>query len=138
MILFGDTSGWAALFTPRDRYHAKAMAAFRANVGQAVTFVITDYILDETLTLVRSRAGHAEAVRGGRWLLESPLVRQITVSEEIWRAAWALFQQYDDQAFSFTDCVSFVTMRQYRLRDIFGFDRHFSQMGFRLWPNGQA
>jgi uncharacterized protein len=134
VIVFADTGGWAAFFNSRDQYHDQAVAAVQAITGQAVTFVISDYILDETLTLLRMKTGHAQAVQCGQWLLESPLVRQVRVSEDLWRQAWSLFQQYDDQAFSFTDCVSFVVMRQHKLREAFGFDRHFESMGFRLWP----
>ncbi len=56
------------------------------------------------------------------------------VDSDLWHEAWELFQRYEDKEFSFTDCVSFVLMRQLKLRDVFGFDRHFEQMGFRLWP----
>ena len=28
----------------------------------------------------------------------------------------------------------FVTMREQKLYDVFTFDHHFKQMGFRLWP----
>jgi predicted nucleic acid-binding protein len=138
MIAFGDTSGWGAYFNRRDRFHKQAVAAIRSRVGQAVTFVVTDYILDETLTLLRHRMGHGPAVECGRWLLQSPLVRLLNVSEAEWRNAWEIFQQYDDQEFSFTDCVSFVVMRDHGLREVFGFDRHFAQMGFRLWPESSG
>jgi predicted nucleic acid-binding protein len=138
MIIFGDTSGWAAFFNRRDQTHARALAALRDSVGQPVTFAITDYVFDETLTLLRGRASHAAAVRCGKWLIESPLVRLIRVTEAHWRSAWEIFQQYDDKEYSFTDCVSFVVMREHRLREVFAFDHHFMQMGFRLWPDGES
>ena len=56
------------------------------------------------------------------------------VSESVWNEAWALFREYDDKDFSFTDCTSFVVMGQPKLSDVFGFDHHFEQIGFRLWP----
>lgn len=134
MNIFADSGGWAAYFNDRDEYHDQALAALESVAEQAATFVITDYILDEALTLVRARAGHAKAVLCGQWLIKSPRVRRINVTEGIWQAAWELFQQYDDKDFSFTDCTSFVVMRQQKLRDVFTFDHHFEQMGFRLWP----
>jgi predicted nucleic acid-binding protein len=95
---------------------------------------VTDYIFDETLTLVNVRAGHATAVRAGTWLLSSGNVKFVHINPEQWQAAWQMFQQYDDKQFSFTDCTSFVVMRELHLVDAFTFDRHFEQMGFRMWP----
>jgi predicted nucleic acid-binding protein len=39
-----------------------------------------------------------------------------------------------DQRVQFADCVSFVMMRRYRPKRVFGFDRHFAMAGFELWP----
>ena len=36
--------------------------------------------------------------------------------------------------FSFTDCTSFVVMRELRLREALTTDHHFAQMGFTLKP----
>ena len=42
--------------------------------------------------------------------------------------------QNHDQAVSYTDCVSFVLMKREGLRNVFGFDGHFTAAGYRLWP----
>ena len=49
-------------------------------------------------------------------------------------AAWELFVRHDDKDFLFTDCTSFVIMRELGLTDAFAFNEHFAQMGFRVWP----
>ena len=33
---------------------------------------------------------------------------------------------------SFVDCVSFVTMRHYKVEKVFGFDKHFEEQGFEI------
>jgi hypothetical protein len=50
------------------------------------------------------------------------------------RAALSYFRKYADQAVSYTDCTSFVLMKQHRIADAFTFDAHFSLAGFRVCP----
>lgn len=45
-----------------------------------------------------------------------------------------MFFQYRDKDFSFTDCTSFVIMRDIRLTHAITTDRHFRQMGFEVLP----
>ncbi len=137
MNLFADSSAWIALYDENDKYHAQAQQAFRRLLDQSVVFLVTDYIIAETATMVLYRAGHARAVRFGEWALRSANVRQIRVDNALWNEAWHLFKKYDDKDFSFIDCASFVAMRRQRVVDAFTFDRHFAQMGFRLWPGGK-
>lgn len=134
MNLLADSAGWLALFDERDKYHAEATSAFRALENQSVAFFVTDYIVAEAATLILYRVGHTQATVCGDWLVRSPRVRLIRITPDLWDEAWELFKRYDDKEFSFTDCTSFVVMRQQRLRDAFSFDHHFEQMGFRLWP----
>ena len=137
MILFGDSSGWLAMYDERDKYHLAARRSFSALLNQPVTFLVTDYVIAETLTLMQGRLGHRKTVAFGEWLLSAPQVEQVRLDADLWNEAWHLFMQYDDQGFSFIDCASFVVMRRERLVDAYTFDRHFEQLGFRLWPGGK-
>ncbi len=73
----------------------------------------------------------------GDWLLNSRRVRLIRADVDLWSETWRLFKRFDDGEFSFVDCLSFAVMRRERLVDAFTFDRHFEQIGFRLWPGGK-
>jgi hypothetical protein len=53
------------------------------------------------------------------------------IRPERFHAACALFRKYADKEWSFTDCVSFGTMRELRVRDAFTTDHHFKQSGLR-------
>jgi len=134
MKLFVDTSGWTSIFNDHDKYYERGVAAFQSLAGQDARFVTTDYVIDEALTNLKQRTDHQTAENFGVWVLQAKNVRIIRIDEIIWNAAWAMFQQYDDKDFSFTDCTSFVVMQQHKLRDAFSFDHHFEQMHFRLWP----
>ena len=134
MNLFADSSAWIALYDENDKYHMRAQQAFRHLLDQSVVFVMTDYVIAETATMVLYRAGHARAVRFGEWALHSGNVRQVRLESATWSEAWRMFKMYDDRDFSFVDCTSFVVMRREHLVNAFTFDHHFAQMGFRLWP----
>jgi predicted nucleic acid-binding protein len=134
MRVFADTGAWCALYDRSDVHHARASAFLQELKGQKAQLVTSDYVLDESLTLLRFRAGHKEAVDFGKWVLQSPLVKLINVDEKIWQSAWDFFVKYDDKHFSFTDCTSFAIMRQLGLLHAFAFDHNFEQAGFVMLP----
>jgi uncharacterized protein len=133
-VVFVDTSAFHALQnSTNEQEHAPAIriAAEIEQAGQVL--VTTDYVLDETFTLLRSALGHGPAVRFGRTIHNSEL-QVIQIDELLQREAWTLFERYSDKSFSFTDCTSFAVMRQTGITVAFTFDRHFQQMGFDTLP----
>ena len=94
----------------------------------------TDYVIDETLTTIRFRLGldAAEA-----WWLQidgSARLRIESIDEPRRDRARALFFRYRDKDFSFTDCCSFVVMRELHIRRALTLDSHFRQMRFEVVP----
>lgn len=132
--LFIDTSGWCAVYDRSDTNHQKALAFWREITGTTGTLFTSDYVLDETLTLLRLRLGHRDAVEFGRAVLASEVVKVVPVSAKTWQEAWELFVKFRDKDFSFTDCTSFVLMRRLKLTEALAFDQHFRQMGFVMRP----
>lgn len=134
MRLFVDTSAWVAYYDTDDRWHTVAKAAIASLLNQRVTFVTTDYVLDETITLLLYHAGRQCALAFGDEVQRSRQVKLVRIDADTWQQAWRLFKQYDDKTWPFTDCSSFVIMREMGLWQAFAFDRHFEQAGFQLWP----
>ena len=135
MRVFADTGAWCALYDRSDVHHARASAFLQEIKRQKIQLITSDYVFDESLTLLRFRAGHREAVEFGRWTQQSSLVKVINVDEKTWQAAWDVFVRYDDKHFSFTDCTSFAIMRQLGLLNAFAFDHNFEQTGFVMLPS---
>jgi predicted nucleic acid-binding protein len=132
--LFVDSSGWIALYDGQDQFHTVAKAALRSLRSYHLRLVTTDYVFDEAITFILNRTYHAAAVQFGRWLLNANNIELIRVDETVWQTAWKMFQRYHDKEWAFTDCTSFVLMRQLGLYQAFTFDHHFAQAGFQLWP----
>lgn len=64
-------------------------------------------------------------------LVTTNIIEVVWVTEDTAREAWAIFEKYNvDKHWSFTDCVSYVVMKQLGITEAFTFDRHFAQMSF--------
>ena len=90
------------------------------------TLYTSNYVVDETLTLLRMHCGHGVAVSFRRSLEASKLVRVLWVTEDMEKAAWRIFEKHSDKEYSFTDCTSFALMETEAIRNAFAFDEHFS------------
>jgi len=134
--LFVDTAGWVACADAVDLAHRRATAARDQWLQEGGVLVTTDYVVDETLTMLRFRLGLAETEAWWRQVETSSRLRWEYISLERADKARDLFFRYTDKEFSFTDCTSFVVMRELKLRDALSTDRHFAQAGFLTLPRG--
>jgi uncharacterized protein len=132
--LFVDTSGWMACADRGDPLHSQACAARDAALEDGLILITTDFVVDETLTLLRVRLGASATERWWKQVDGSARVRWERVSVERFDRARSLFFKYRDKDFSFTDCTSFAVMQELRLARALATDRHFTQMGFRTVP----
>jgi len=132
--LFVDTAGWVACADSADPDHARSCAARDAALEAGQIFITTDFVVDETLTLVRFRLGLDAAEAWWQQIDRSARLRWERVDSSRFEKARGLFIQYSDKDFSFTDCTSFAVMREMRLTRALTTDRHFRQMGFQVVP----
>ncbi|MBU1070778.1 PIN domain-containing protein [Patescibacteria group bacterium] len=130
--IFIDTSGFKALVDEKDDFHGKAVKLWGKLLRLDDGFVVSNYILDESLTLVRMRRGLDKVLKLRDFIAESSQVIKIyRVSIEDERGAWKWFEK-DWSKLSFTDCVSFALMERLGIKRVFGFDKHFERAGFEL------
>jgi predicted nucleic acid-binding protein len=132
--LFVDTAGWMACADAADPAHEGSRGARDAAMRRGRTLVTTDYVVDETLTLIRTRLGLPAAAAWWRQVEGSPRVRWEWVDPIRAERARDAFFRHGDKAWSFTDCTSFVVMRELKLSQALTTDRHFEQMGFEAVP----
>lgn len=132
--LFVDTAGWMACADAADPAHARSRAARDAALAAGQSLITTDFVIDETLTLIRFRLGLDAARAWWQQVEGSSRLRWERIDAARFEKAQGLFFQYQDKDFSFTDCTSFVVMRELRLTHAMTTDRHFRQVGFQLLP----
>lgn len=117
-----------------DQAHARCIGARDAAIAAGTRLVTTDFVIDETLTLLRTRLGLSAAEAWWRQIIESRRLRWEHIDVARFDAGRELFFRYKDKDFSFTDCTSFAVMRELRLANALTTDRHFSQMRFGVVP----
>ena len=132
--LFVDTAGWMACADAGDPAHAPACAARDTALEQGALLVTTDYVMDETLTLIRMRLGLPAAKAWWAQVETSSRVRWEWVGMERAEKARKAFFRFRDKSYSFTDCTSLVVMQELRLKQALTTDHHFRQMGFQVVP----
>jgi uncharacterized protein len=134
-MIFVDTSAWYALEAEDEITHEKARK-FLSEIatGRHGITVTTDYVLDETMTLLQSKKGLEAAIAFIDKIRRSKSIRIFWVSENIFDKALDIFRKTADSRWSFTDCTSFSLMKDLTITEAFTLDNHFKQAGFNKLP----
>ena len=133
-MTFVDTAGWMALADGADPSHSGAVRFRDGWLERGGVFVSTDFVMDETLTLLRMRLGLETAERWWHLVEPSPRVVWEWIDPDRAERARRWFFRWRDKAFSFTDCTSFVVMRERKIRTALTTDKHFAMAGFEIAP----
>jgi len=134
-LIFIDTSAWYAVEVADDVNH-DAACKFLAKIasGKHGIAVTTDYVLDETLTLLRSRRDLASASSFIDKIKKSKSIRIFWVDESLFEKALEVFRKSERKSWSFTDCTSFALMGDLSVSEAFTFDSHFREAAFQALP----
>ena len=132
--IFVDTAGWMACADEGDPAHVLARHARDAALEQGNVLITTDYVVDETMTLVRMRLGLTAAKSWWEQLEGSSRLRWEWIGMERAARARKAFFRYRDKTYSYTDCTSLVVMQELKLKTVLTTDRHFQQMGLQVLP----
>ncbi|MBI4991010.1 PIN domain-containing protein [Candidatus Gottesmanbacteria bacterium] len=131
--IFLDSSFFKGLIDQDDDFHNRAESIWKNLKINSFRLVTTNYILDETFTLVRVKCG-LEKVKKLRNVLsehaDKILVTRVTENDDA--RAWDWFFN-DWSKLSFTDCVSFAVMKRLGLTRVATFDDHFKKAGFYIF-----
>jgi predicted nucleic acid-binding protein len=135
--VFVDTWGWFAIANTREVHYQIMNQILDSLLKSRIHIITTDFILDETYTLVRLKVNHSSALllhQKIEQIYSSNLMEIIHISSEIQQISWRIFERYADKTFSFTDCTSFAIMRSMEITHVLTNDHHFEQMGFSIIP----
>ncbi len=131
--VFFDTWGWAAIANKNDTHHEKIASFYKTFLLKKGVPVTTDYVLAETITLLRAKTDPGgvavfidtiiEAVKNGVAVMER-------INEERWEKAWKMSKKYGDKPYiSFFDFSSFVVMKELGVLQVLTADKHFEDVG---------
>jgi predicted nucleic acid-binding protein len=128
--VFMDTAGFLALWDAADEHHDRAIRLQAELAGKRRRFLTTDYIADETATLLLMRHSRAAAADFLQAVITSESLQVQWIGPDRFHAAINFFARHENKEWSFTDCVSFTLMRELNIQDGFTSDHHFRQAGF--------
>ncbi len=132
--IYVDTAAWVSAADSADISGSLVRQTRDRWLSEGGILVTTDYVVDETLTTIRLRLGLDAAEAWWRQIEGSTRLRMESVGAARRARARSIFFRYRDQDFSFTNCCSFVVMRELRIRRVLTLDHHFRQMGFEVVP----
>lgn len=130
--VFVDSSFFKAVVDGKDEFHPQAVLILSELKKAKSELVASNFILDESYTLIRARCNLELAVKFREFLskgLDLLRVERVTISDEI--ASWNWFLN-PWKGLSFTDCTSFAVMKRLELSEVATFNNHFSKAGFKV------
>jgi predicted nucleic acid-binding protein len=133
-VIYVDTGAFLARYLSRDQYHQKAGAFWKKIRKNQESCFTSNFVLDETFTLLGRWAGYDFASEKAAKIYASKLLIILRPTREDEIKAIEFFRKYADQNVSFTDCISIVLMRNKKIKRVFSFDSHFERAGFKLCP----
>jgi predicted nucleic acid-binding protein len=123
-----DTGAIYAFVVRTDAHHPRARRFVKQWLARAGSFVLSDVVFAETMTLLKARTDGSIAVRVGRELRSNSAYTWVALGAEGEAEAWNVFQRYEDKDWSFTDCALLVLARRLGINAVFSFDHHLAQM----------
>jgi predicted nucleic acid-binding protein len=130
--VFADSSALYAFIDRNDSNHRAAREAVTRLVKAGRRLVATDYVITESVNLGNARGGSVVATRVLDLIEQSAGIRVEWIGAERFDAAKTFFRKHANHHYSFTDCTSFVVMRELRLTEALTTDHHFVEAGFRV------
>jgi len=138
--LFIDTWGWIVIHNKREPRHGEINSFYRNFRVQGGEIYTTDYVLDETLTLLFRRLPFslaAEAMNVLNNAIDDGYINLEWISPQRFEKAREFRLKFQDKPeISFTDLTSMAVMSEMELLSILTDDDHFIHvgMGFKKMP----
>jgi predicted nucleic acid-binding protein len=126
-VVFADAFYFVARLNRRDTHHDRVVAFSREFRSRLLT---TDWVLVEVADALAKSDSRPRLQEFVLHLRQSSSCEVVPASRELFDRALQLYHQHADKEWTFTDCVSFVVMRERGITSALTEDHHFEQAGF--------
>ena len=127
--VFADTSFYAAVLSPRDSMHARAVSLSQAKKRRILT---TEFVIVELANLLSRIPVRPTFIEFVRYVRNHPQTLIIPATSQLIERGFSLFSRRPDKEWSLTDCISFVVMEEHGVTEALTSDGDFEQAGFRV------
>lgn len=133
MKVFIDTWGWISLYNKIEKKHEEVKNWYRDFRIRKGTIYTTDYVLDETFTLLFRRTASVIAAEAMNKIDESTnigyLILERITPDRFEKAKQLRLKYRDKPLISFTDLTSIIVMSEEKIEAILTEDAHFTYLG---------
>lgn len=131
--LFVDSDGFVALSKEDDANHTKALKLLQKAIGADISFVTSNYVFSEVVTVLSQRLGHKAALEFIKEMKSPASGYAIRwIDEDIEQEAISIFSKQTSKNVSFVDCTNMAIMKLYGIDVIFSFDDVYRKNGFSV------
>jgi len=130
--IFIDTSANFALVNKKDIDYQSAVKFLKEVAEKQCTLISTNFIIDETYTLIMRKIGREVAIKYIQDLRNSAVIIRVLQADE--EKAWDIILKHKDKNYTYTDATSFALMERLGIKKAFAFDKHFEQYGLQMLP----
>ncbi|MFQ6127038.1 MAG: type II toxin-antitoxin system VapC family toxin [Candidatus Heimdallarchaeota archaeon] len=133
-LILVDTGVIAAFYNRRDEHHSRALELLNnLRQGKYGTGILTDYVLDETVTLLYVRSNRADiALHAGNIIITEKLGTFFPMTFDLIIKTWETYQKLIDKGLSFTDCSLLAVAEYLECNDILSFAKEFDGLINRI------
>ena len=129
-MIFLDTSAIYALADKADPNHADAYKKFNLALKSGEIFLLHNYVLMESATLLQARLGLRSALT---FLKDARAFDTEWVDPALHHEAQEELERIGKKGISLVDCLSLVVMRRRGVKRILTFDKEFQEQGFTIY-----
>ena len=122
-MIFGDSSFFIALVDRKDHWHPAAKALLPMLDDE--TFLISDLIIAESVTIIGRRSGGKAGEQLYHYFMDN--CDRVGTDEKMLRGSMQVFLRYDG-TLSVSDAVSVFIMKQKNINRILSFDADFDKV----------
>ena len=116
--IFIDTSANFAIVNKKDIDYQIAVKFLKEVAEKKCTLISTNFIIDETYTLIMRKIGRRVAIKYIKDFRDSVVIINVIQTDE--EKAWDIISKYEDKDYTYTDATSFAIMGRLGIRNSWG------------------
>lgn len=127
-MIFIDTTIFVAAADKSDRYHDSSKEVLIKILDARLPLALTtDYVLNETFTILGKRTGVKKVVEIIKAILASTKINIVFVDEDLFLETVSKADRLPE-GLSLTDVASSVLMEKYKIKEIYSHDKDFDKI----------
>ncbi|MBI4008783.1 type II toxin-antitoxin system VapC family toxin [Candidatus Roizmanbacteria bacterium] len=131
MRVFIDTSAFISYFRKDATYHSEVSEKLDLYQKTKTRLFTSDYVLDELFTWFVSRYHRSLVEKIFVYLQRAEIegeIKVLFIDRHVFKKTQALFLKFSEHKISFTDAVSYVLYKDFKMDEIFTLDRDFKKL----------